>query len=213
MAGAHLMPAIELIRAVEQAGGHLEPDGDGLVIEAPKPLPEPIMAELRAHKAAVIDFLTRPIAHVVLLRVPEGIPESWAQGVADVIARTPPGAYAVQEWAILRERAYIFLCDQAVEAHRLGWTALDLWGVHKAAPRQRMDCAGLLALSYAVVKIYEDRAMVESPHGGQLTYRRRSGLPEAEMCLLWELPASALGAALDLLIEHEKRPDRGPSSE
>ena len=48
------MLATELIRAVEQAGGHLEPDGDGLVIEAPMPLPEPIMTELRAHKAEVL---------------------------------------------------------------------------------------------------------------------------------------------------------------
>jgi len=48
------MQAAELIRAVEQAGGHLEPDGDGLVVEAPEPLPEPIMSELRAHKAEVL---------------------------------------------------------------------------------------------------------------------------------------------------------------
>ena len=51
------MLAIELIRAVEQAGGHLEPDGDGLVVEAPRPLPEPIMTELRARKAEVIAVL------------------------------------------------------------------------------------------------------------------------------------------------------------
>ena len=48
------MLAIDLIRAVEQAGGRLEPDGDGLVVEAPEPLPEPIMVELRAHKAEVL---------------------------------------------------------------------------------------------------------------------------------------------------------------
>ena len=54
MAGAHLMLATDLIRAVEQAGGHLEPDGDDLVVEAPEPLPEPIMAGLRAHKAEVL---------------------------------------------------------------------------------------------------------------------------------------------------------------
>ena len=48
------MRATELIRAVEQAGGHLELDGDDLVVEAPMPLPKPIMIELRAHKAAVL---------------------------------------------------------------------------------------------------------------------------------------------------------------
>ncbi len=39
MAGAYLMLAADLIRVVEQAGGHLSPDGDGLVVEAPEPLP------------------------------------------------------------------------------------------------------------------------------------------------------------------------------
>ena len=48
------MLAADLIRAVEQAGGHLEPDGDDLVVEAPKPLPESIMVELRACKAEVL---------------------------------------------------------------------------------------------------------------------------------------------------------------
>ena len=33
------MHATELIRAVEQAGGHLEPDGGDIVVEAPMPLP------------------------------------------------------------------------------------------------------------------------------------------------------------------------------
>ena len=51
------MLAIDLIRAVERAGGRLEPDGDGLVIEASEPLPEPIMVELRAHKTEVLGAL------------------------------------------------------------------------------------------------------------------------------------------------------------
>ena len=80
------MLAADLIRTVERAGGHLEPDGDSLMVEAPEPLPEPIMTELRAHKAEVIDFLNRPIARVVLLHCPPGVPEAWVQGVADLLA-------------------------------------------------------------------------------------------------------------------------------
>jgi hypothetical protein len=53
------MLAADLIRAVEQAGGHLSPDGDSLVVEAPEPLPEPIMTELRAHKAEVLVALRK----------------------------------------------------------------------------------------------------------------------------------------------------------
>ncbi len=56
------MLAVDIIRAVERAGGHLEPDGDGLVVEAPTPLPEPIMLELRAHKAEVLVALADPTA-------------------------------------------------------------------------------------------------------------------------------------------------------
>ncbi len=56
------MLATDLIRAVEQAGGRLEPDGDVLVVEAPEPLPDPIMTELRAHKAEVLVALARQTA-------------------------------------------------------------------------------------------------------------------------------------------------------
>ena len=50
------MQAAELIRIVEQAGGHLEPDGDSLVVEAPEPLggqstPPQDMALLERHSA------------------------------------------------------------------------------------------------------------------------------------------------------------------
>ena len=182
------MLAADLIRAVERAGGHVEPDGDGLVVEAPEPLPDLIMVDLRAHKAEVIDFLSRPPAHVVLLHCPPGVPETWVKGVADMLARTAPQDYTAQEWAALRERAYAFLRNHAAEAYRLDWTVLELWSVHKTAPRQRMDCAGLLTLSYVVVEMYGDRATVESPGGSLLTYRRRPSLPETGMCLLWELP-------------------------
>ena len=56
------METAALIRAVEQAGGHLEPDGDSLVVEAPAPLPEPIIVELRAHKAEVLIALASQAA-------------------------------------------------------------------------------------------------------------------------------------------------------
>ncbi len=56
------MLAADLIRTVERAGGYLEPDGDGLVVEAPEPLPEPIMTELRARKAEVLVALASQTA-------------------------------------------------------------------------------------------------------------------------------------------------------
>ena len=45
------------------ASHHLGPDGDSLLVEAPKPLPEPIMIELRAHKADAALVLSFQAVH------------------------------------------------------------------------------------------------------------------------------------------------------
>ena len=182
------MLATDLIRIVEQAGGHLEPDGDGLVVEAPEPLPEPIMLELRAHKAEVIDFLTRPIARVVLLHCPPGVPEARVQGVADLLAMACPASYPAERWNILREDAYRFLRGWGARAHDLGWTAIDLFGVHPEKPRIRFDCMGLVPLlnGARVTALTDTEAAIEKPNGARLMFHRRGRVPD-EACLVWEL--------------------------
>ena len=182
------MRAAEIIRDVEQAGGHLSPDGDGLVVSAPAPLPEPIMTELRAHKAEVIDFLNRPVARVVLLHCPPGVPEAWTQGVADLLALPCPASCPAERWEALREDAYHFLRDHAARAHELGWTALDLFGVHPEKPWERFDCMGLVPLlnGARVVVLSDNEAMVEKPNGSRATFHRRGQVPD-ETCLIWEL--------------------------
>ena len=182
------MLAVDLIRTVERAGGHLEPDGDGLVVEAPEPLPEPIMTELRAHKAEVIDFLTRPVARVALLHCPPGVPEAWTQGVADLLAMARPASCPDAKWQALREDAYHFLQDHTACAHQLGWTALDLFGVHPVKPWERFDCMGLVPLlnGARVTALSDTGAVIEKPSVARLTFRRR-GQASPEMCLLWEL--------------------------
>ncbi len=182
------MQAAELIRAVERAGGHREPDGDGLVIEAPEPLPEPIMTELRAHKAEVIDCLTRPVARVVLLHCPPGVPEEWVQGVADLLVMARPASCSNVKWQVLREDAYRFLRDHAARAHGLGWTALDLFGVHPEKPQARFDCMGLVPLlnGAKVTALSDLEAVIEKPSGARLTFRPRTMAPD-EACLIWEL--------------------------
>ncbi len=182
------MIAAELIRTVEQAGGHLEPDGDGLVVEAPKPLPESIMTELRARKAEIIDFLTRPVARVVLLHCPPGVPGEWVQGVADLLAMARPASCPAARWEALREGAYRFLRDWAAQAHELGWTALDLFGVHRTRSWVRFDVMGLIPLLTAakVVALSEGQAVIEKPSGARFLFRRHTMAPD-ETCLVWEL--------------------------
>ena len=67
---------------------------------------------------------------IVLLAVPPGVPETWTQGVADLLAMPCPASCPDARWQALREDSYAFLRDHAARAHGLGWTALDLFGVH-----------------------------------------------------------------------------------
>jgi hypothetical protein len=55
------MTAQEVLRIVEQSGGRLTPNGDQLTVEAPAPLPDALMALIRAHKPALVSLLQQPI--------------------------------------------------------------------------------------------------------------------------------------------------------
>ena len=125
---------------------------------------------------------------IVLLAVPPGVPEEWVQGVADLLAMACPASCPDAKWQALREDAYHFLRDHAARAHELGWTALDLFGVHPVKPWVRFDCMGLVPLlnGALVVALSETGAVVENSSGARLTFCRR-GQASTEMCLIWEL--------------------------
>ncbi len=74
----------DLLRQVEAAGGRLIPRGGGrLRVEAPKPLPDELMAELRAHKRELLKLVRlaaapRPVIadpHAVARWLTENPPE------------------------------------------------------------------------------------------------------------------------------------------
>jgi hypothetical protein len=56
--------------------------------------------------------------------------DGWRSAIEDVSAHASPCRYlAPAKWAVVREDALAF-CDRfGAEAHRLGWTAPDLFGV------------------------------------------------------------------------------------
>lgn len=53
------MNVAELLSRVHEAGGDLEPNGEMLCVQAPKPLPPELVAELRARKAELLAYLRR----------------------------------------------------------------------------------------------------------------------------------------------------------
>ena len=125
---------------------------------------------------------------IVLLHCPPGAPETWVQGVADLLAMARPAACPEPKWQALREDAYTFLRDHAARAHALGWTALDLFGVHPVKPWARIDVMGLVPLLNGgrVTALSDAEAVIEKPSGARVRFRRR-GQASPEMCLIWEL--------------------------
>ncbi len=118
-------------------------------------------------------------AKVVLLHCPPGVPEAWTQGVADLLAMARPASCPPARWQTLRENTYHFLRDHAANAHRLGWTAHDLFGVHPEKPWARFNCMGLVPLlnGARVTALSDTEAVIEKPNGARLTYHRRGVAP------------------------------------
>ncbi len=127
------------------------------------------------------------ILRAVLLAVPDGVPEEWVQGVGDLMVMPPHPDWKEDAWRTLQDDALRFLQKWAGQARRLGWEALDLFGVHPTAPTARFDCMGLVPLlrGRAVLVITEDSAAIKAASGGSLTFRKRAA-PPTERCLVWE---------------------------
>ncbi|MCA1527342.1 hypothetical protein [Bradyrhizobium yuanmingense] len=80
-----------------------------------------------------------------------------------------------ERWFQMIEDAHAFLSNWGRAARDLGWTALDLFGVHAVAPGCRYDLMGLATLlgGGTVFALSEQTAAFRRPSGSTLTYRRK----------------------------------------
>jgi hypothetical protein len=85
-----------------------------------------------------------------------------------------PERISPDRWQEVISDAEIFLARWGSAAHSLGWTALDLFGVHPRAPAARFDVIGLLLLVQggAVVALTADAATIRRKTGALLSCRR-----------------------------------------
>ena len=115
-------------------------------------------------------------------------PVEWLKGLATLDPNQPPTRFLALWWRGLIRDADLFLATWGSQAADLGWTTLDLFGVHPKAPAARYSCMGLLLLLRGgrVVALTASTAVIEQLSGARLTYTRRP--PEAEGVPLWELP-------------------------
>mgnify|MGYP006440319543 CR=1 FL=1 len=117
-----------------------------------------------------------------------GAPREWAEGLATLEVSAPPAQFTPAEWRQVIHDAGVFVDDWGRQAAALGWTAYDIFGCNRRAPRARLDALGLVALLRGgrVVALTADTATIRTPTGALQTYRRRADV-EARDGLLWEI--------------------------
>jgi hypothetical protein len=101
-------------------------------------------------------------------------PAEWHAILAELEQRSCPDWLAPDRWDAVLSDAENFLSRWGAAAHALGWTALDLFGVHPTVPAARFDVMGLIPILHGgeVVALTEQAATIRRSSNAVLTYRR-----------------------------------------
>lgn len=149
--------------------------------EKPVPSAEGVASDPADHTGA--DFEER----AAIIEHDGGIPREWAEGFARLDAMKPLAGFHQDRWRQLIDDAGRFIDRWAATAAAMGWSAVDVFGLHPRAPAARYDGMGLVPLISGgeVVAIEVGHATIRTPGGSCLTYYLRrqtsTGVP------VWEL--------------------------
>jgi hypothetical protein len=100
----------------------------------------------------------------------------------------PLGDYSSARWTTLRSDIDDFVAAPwSAQAAALGWTELDLFGVHATRPNVRVDQAGLVVLldGCKIVELSANGAILETPGGTRQSFHRKPDEPGR--VLVWEI--------------------------
>ena len=118
-----------------------------------------------------------------------GVPRDWAEGFARLDPTRPPEPVSLKRWWRFIDDCGRFLDGGwAQRADALGWGPLHLFGCDRKRPFARLDHRGLLweVNGGRLIVLYRDGAIIETPRGDRLRYRRRR--PEVgQVVLAWKL--------------------------
>jgi hypothetical protein len=116
---------------------------------------------------------------------PANYPAEWYAILEELKRSELPLGSSAQRWGDVVADAANFLSSWGEAAGQLGWTTLDLFGVHPAAPRVRFDVMGLIPMlrGRTVSSLTKDSAVLRCPSGASLVYRRQ---PNSQTVLLTE---------------------------
>lgn len=130
-----------------------------------------------------------------------GAPYGWAEAFASLDRAQPVAGYSLGQWRQLIDDGGRFLDEWGAEAARLGWRAVDVFGIVRSLgtdlrPRDEVgQRSGLVPLITGgrVTSIGPDRATITMPTGTASTYYLRRPVPGA--VAIWEIAASRGRAA------------------
>jgi hypothetical protein len=106
--------------------------------------------------------------------LPGDCPAQWYAILLDLKSYDPVYYFPVWWASTVSSDADNFLSRWGNAAHQLGWTALDLFGVHPAVPGSRFDLMGLIPLLQGgdVIALTAEAATIRRPSRAILSYRR-----------------------------------------
>jgi hypothetical protein len=115
-------------------------------------------------------------------------PDEWRAILERLLRDDPPAWTSSSWWSEVGMDAATFLCKWGSTSHELGWTTLNLFGVHPAAPLVRFDAMGLIPMlrGRAVTTLSQDGAVIRGRSGANLVYLRK---PDSQAVLITECQA------------------------
>lgn len=117
------------------------------------------------------------------------VPAEWHTILAGLKRRDPANWLSHEQWRGLLSDAENFLNRWGSAAHLLGWTSIDLFGVHSIAPAARSDEMGLIPIlnGAEVLALTSQTATMRRLSSAILTFRR----PEHGRAIVFsQLPVS-----------------------
>jgi hypothetical protein len=179
------MDGLTLFQKASDAGLRLDVVGTFLKITGPKEA-EPLVRLLAEHKAQVLKAMQK------VQEVPKGTesgvgterePGPYAS-VLGALERRCPDHLDAADWQQAIHDANSFLATWGAQAHTLGWTARELFGLHPVPERpapsyrrlSRYDETGLIWLlrGRPVVALTASEAVIRAHSGATITYRKHN---------------------------------------
>jgi hypothetical protein len=135
---------------------------------------EKIAAEREAKRQAAAAGVKLPPPPVKIAETDAGYPVAWKTYFGWIETGPKLECFREHRWNIMTDDAAAFLKCWGKTAHLLGWTTLDLFGVHPVAPAARFDVMGLIPVLNGgrVNSLTKDGATIKATSGATLTYRR-----------------------------------------